>query len=290
MTPRANIRSASRNKEPKSSAVLKNLPGPALVVSSGSEGTFSHSDSSDAEATSKHSAKTIGDAHSFEVPSKGMEMHHSKAVVIEVTKDKRELTVESASEKAWERPARNNLEAHTQRMLCPPSRKANTTSSLPVAFEIFAGAAGLSWALMKEGFDATGVDHRGNKDKPKAPTIWLDLTTSSGQTEMLKLLGNKELKYVHFAPPCGTCSLSREIRRFNEDGTPSSIDPKPLRSKEFPDGIEGLAGKDLQRVTDANELYKFTVKAVKLLHKNKVAWTVESPTNSRMWDTGTSRN
>ena len=111
------------------------------------------------------------------------------------------------------------------------------------AYEVFCGAAGLTLNLSKAGFDATEVDHKKNKDKPKGRCVWIDLSTKRGQEDLKKLVLDESVAYVHFAPPCGTASRARDKRRKNPDGTPAAIDPKPLRSDEFPDGLPSLIGK-----------------------------------------------
>ena len=91
------------------------------------------------------------------------------------------------------------------------------------------------------------------------------------------------MKYVHFAPPCGTASRSREIRRKNQDGTPADLDPQPLRSDDHPDGLPGLEGVAKGKVEAANVLYKFVASAVLVLERMGIVWTIENPTNSLMW-------
>ena len=153
------------------------------------------------------------------------------------------------------------------------------------AFEVFCGAAGLTLNLTKSGFDAVGVDHKGNRDLPRGRCLWIDLSTKRGQADLRKLVLHDAVAYVHFAPPCGTASRARDRRRYNADGTPAKLDPKPLRSDEYPDGLPSLVGQDLERVNAANELYRFTAVLCADLSERGIAWTVENPTNSRMWDT-----
>ena len=57
--------------------------------------------------------------------------------------------------------------------------------------------------------------------------------------------------WVHLAPVCGTASRGRDIRRFAND-------PKPLRSNEKPEGLEGLSQRDQERVVLANTLFAFS--------------------------------
>jgi len=147
--------------------------------------------------------------------------------------------------------------------------------------EVFSGSARLTKALSDAGFDAVGIDYRRCKDKPVGKTLWMDLTEDAGANEfqaLVERLGSR-LVYVHFAPPCGTASRAREKRLRG------ALDPKPLRSEEYPDGLPDLEGDDLNRVLAANKLYKFTANAFAWLAKKGVACTIENPTNSLMWDT-----
>ena len=63
------------------------------------------------------------------------------------------------------------------------------------AYEIFCGAAGLTLNLTKAGFNATGVDHKSNKDKPKGRCLWIDLSTRRGQEQMRRLALDISLLY-----------------------------------------------------------------------------------------------
>lgn len=87
-----------------------------------------------------------------------------------------------------------------------------------------------------------------------------------------------KVQYVHFAPPCGTASAARNIRR-------RFIDPKPLRPAEFPEGLPELQGTDKTRVEMSNELYKFVARAIVKLEDMGISFSVENPTNSLMWST-----
>ena len=132
--------------------------------------------------------------------------------------------------------------------------------------------------LKKAGFAVLGIDYKGCKDKPLCKTIWLDLTTRQGQMEFWDQIRGGRVQYVHFAPPCGTASAARNIRR-------RFIDPKPLRSAEFPEGLPGLSGIDKIRVDLANELYSFVAKAIVKLEDMGISFSVENPSNSLMWQT-----
>jgi len=148
----------------------------------------------------------------------------------------------------------------------------------PGAIEVMCGVAHLTLELQKVGFQAVGIDHKGCKDKPVAKSLWIDLTTRRGQLEFWDIVRSRNIKYVHFAPPCGTASAARNIRR-------KGIDPKPLRSSEYPDGLPNLEGANQGRVNSANELYKFVARAAEKLEAMGVSWSIENPTNSLMWAT-----
>jgi len=171
----------------------------------------------------------------------------------------------------------------------PPKVPTAMTKRKVKAVEAFCGTAGLSLALTREGVQTIGVDFNGNKDKPKARCMWLDLAKPSGQKEFRKMMQDAELVYVSFAPPSGTSARARDRRLKNPDGSPATIDPKPLRSDDYPDGLPTLQGVDKAKVENANELYRFTVEMVVELSRLGVTWSVENPEKSRMWDTASFR-
>ena len=154
----------------------------------------------------------------------------------------------------------------------------------PGALEVFCGSGVLAAALEKAGLVSLGIDYEGNKDKPSCKFIKLDLRTAEGRAAFWVLLRDENVKYCHFAPPVGISSLAREIRRKGLKGK-QAIDPKPLRTKDFPDGKPDLLGSDKDRVDDANLLYAFVADAIVELTRMGIAWSVENPTNSRMWET-----
>ena len=84
---------------------------------------------------------------------------------------------------------------------------------------------------------------------------------------------------VHFAPPCGTCSQARGIPM--PDGSPG---PQPVRSQEFLMGLPGISELDQVKVDAANRLYLRMGLFTQWLHERGVAWVVENPTNSFLWE------
>ena len=85
--------------------------------------------------------------------------------------------------------------------------------------------------------------------------------------------------YIHFAPPCGTCSAARTIRLSRH-----RHGPRPLRSMTRPMGLDNLTPIQRQRVMLANRLYEWTVEMIFRLDP-KVIWSVENPSSSLMWMT-----
>jgi hypothetical protein len=171
--------------------------------------------------------------------------------VLEVDSDSDTVSVSNSSEVGKEKSEgsddciicseETNVEEKPSR-----KRKAPELEVKLKALEIFCGCARLTLSLTKEGFDATGVDFIGNKDKPEGKTVLLDASTSWGQRKIKdKALSSS---FVPMAPPCGTASKSRDKRvKFGPD-------PKPLRSDQWPDGFPWLKGTNRDRVHNANKL------------------------------------
>ncbi|CAE7267150.1 unnamed protein product [Symbiodinium sp. CCMP2592] len=135
----------------------------------------------------------------------------------------------------------------------------NSGKSIQPSFlEIFCGSAGLSAAVRKLGFQVLGVDHKPTAKHANAPFISLDLRDHEQQERLWVEL--RRVDAVWLAPPCGTSSSARSIPLGN-----SKHGPKPLRSKEFPDGLPTLADVDRDRVDSANLLYDFTAKVFRVL-------------------------
>ena len=84
---------------------------------------------------------------------------------------------------------------------------------------------------------------------------------------------------VHLAPPCGTCSKARGIPM--PDGTPG---PPPLRSPEFLLGVPDMLPGDRVKVEAANRLYERMGRFIEWLDSKGVAWVIENPTNSFLWE------
>ena len=79
------------------------------------------------------------------------------------------------------------------------------------ALEIFCGSGNLTVQLRLSGVDALGVDWKGNRHKPdRKCLVELDLTRDEDVKKLWEIVVNKNVKYVHFGPPCGTFSRARE--------------------------------------------------------------------------------
>eukprot|EP00973_Karenia_brevis_P074466 10347396-Karenia_brevis.AAC.1 len=116
--------------------------------------------------------------------------------------------------------------------------------------EVFCGSGRLANELGKVGFKVIGFDHVANKDIPLCKLVHVDLTTENGARILKTIIEEHRVVYVHFAPPCGTATRAREIRRS------TGVGPKPLRSMQYPEGFPDLTGTNRDRVQSANKLYK----------------------------------
>ena len=146
--------------------------------------------------------------------------------------------------------------------------------------EIFAGTARLSRAFTKRDFRVSSVDHT-TKRSTGLITI-LDLTKEEDLNFLLDFLKAElnVLVYIHLAPPCGTASAARGIP---VPGCPQEMQPAPLRTKEFPDGLPGLTGLNLLKVEKANALYRATSIIVQFCVLHGILVSIENPLNSLFW-------
>ena len=137
-----------------------------------------------------------------------------------------------------EKAASSEASKGPQKPLSPerPTRASEmTVRNRPKTLEICAGSGGLSHALWKRGFEATGVDWQGNRHAMRIPLLMKDLTDPTQQEEVLEEL--KATAYSHMAPPCGTASLARNQRVSKEDKAKGAPEPKPLRDANHPWGL-----------------------------------------------------
>lgn len=178
----------------------------------------------------------------------------------------------------WDAKASIKRSAKTS-MPPEPSTEPAKAPEKRLAFELMCGCGRLAAALQAAGFRAIGVDWKGNKDSPVCEYRVADLTTTVGQTQVRNLVQDPLTGCVTIAPPCGTASRAREIRRAH------GPDPKPLRSPEFPDGLPDLTPDQQKRVDAANILYAFTAEVFLYCCMHKIACVIENPSNSLFWTT-----
>ena len=115
-----------------------------------------------------------------------------------------------------------------------------------IGIELCCGSAGLTAELIEQGWEGIGVDYR-NRRTPKAPTLSIDLTTGAGLQQLLRILDDVCVVYVHFGLPCGTFSRAREIavpQRLLDAG---AFAPEPLRSEDHPEGLPGWSSRPALR-------------------------------------------
>ncbi len=165
-------------------------------------------------------------------------------------------------------------------------RKSKTTH-LPqagelIALEICCGHGSLTKALREAGFDALGIDFKGNRHKTCVPVLTADLTTERGREYVRSLFRTYKIAYVHMAPPCGTCSRAKKPipQHLIDQGAPN---PQPLRSDEHPEGLPGLGWVDQVKVNKANAIADFCAEISHLCISLQVGFSIENPTNSILW-------
>ena len=145
--------------------------------------------------------------------------------------------------------------------------------------EIFAGTSRLTASLRHLGFrDSFGIDHILSSHLA-APVLQLDLLKPECYQFVQQIIQEDACVYVHFAPPCGTASRARFIRRKGR------YNPPVLRTDQQPDGLPGLHPLHAAKVKAANKLYQLTVDLCRLCHTSAVLYTIENPARSFMWKT-----
>ena len=153
----------------------------------------------------------------------------------------------------------------------------------PVVIEMFAGSGRVTTALKAANVrSAFGVDHK--RLSHVAPIMVADLTSKTGQSLFMTWMEAPNLAGIFAAPPCGTCSLARNIKLRNSKGKLLS-GPVPLRSHAFPEGFPHLTHTNLKRVLAANKLYKFLAKVAVKAHERNLIIVIENPRSSLYWIT-----
>ena len=150
----------------------------------------------------------------------------------------------------------------------------------PIFLEVCAGSAILSFfveTISKGGTQVVPIDNDANRHKPKVPVLKLDLLQSSQVQIIISLIKSGNVGAAHLAPPCGTCSRAREIP------LPGGKGPRPLRSDDFPLGLDGLTEAENNRVQCASLVYEAVFDIVDELILILAAIGLENPDRSIFW-------
>ena len=135
--------------------------------------------------------------------------------------------------------------------------------------EVFAGTAVLCSIAKQYGLVSSLAIDKVKKKGSRSTIFQLDLTCEKDQTLLEQWMQSPLLLWVHLAPVCGTASRAR--------------DPKPLRSDDAPEGLDGLDERDKQRVDLANSLFAFACRIFWIAASKGVLVTMENPSNSFFW-------
>ena len=147
--------------------------------------------------------------------------------------------------------------------------------------EICAGSARLTKAARDQGFKGLAFDHSDARSCG-IEICNVDLTDPQQLKDLLEFITVEAPRIVAIwiAPSCGTASRARERPLpGNADG------PKPLRSTDQPDHIDGLEGVDKLKVEKANQLYDAVKTIIFHAHSLDICVGVENPANSHFWRT-----
>ena len=145
--------------------------------------------------------------------------------------------------------------------------------------ELFAGTGGVTASFKRRGFSNSIAVDKIKAAGALTSIVPLDLTKHEDQQAVIRWLEHPALRGVFLAPPCGTASVARQIDIVGENP------PKPLRNLEHPDGIPGLTGVNLARVSAANILYAFCAEILEICVKLGKLFMLENPKNSLFWVT-----
>ena len=148
-----------------------------------------------------------------------------------------------------------------------------------IILEIFAGTGCVTACFKSQGFSNSVAVDKVKSAGALTNIIPLDLTKEEDQQAVFHWIRHPAVRGVFVAPPCGTASAARNIDLPGEDPPR----PKPLRSLEQPDGISGLKGVDLVRVSAANVLYSFSAEVLELCCSLGKLFMLENPRNSLFW-------
>ncbi|CAE8640523.1 unnamed protein product [Polarella glacialis] len=169
--------------------------------------------------------------------------------------------------KEFRRPVLGDVHASLHRLGMQPGSEA----------VLGAGSAGLTAQLRRVGFVATAFDHSRNRHCARVPVVSLDLTLPRAQDLIFDLVKSGRVVYIHVAPPCGTATKARER-------PVPAAQQRPLRSALHPGGLPSLAGLDKAKVDSANCLYEFCAELCRRCLLLDIAFSVENPASSYLWE------
>ena len=149
--------------------------------------------------------------------------------------------------------------------------------------DLFCGTAGVAAAFQTLGGEALGLDHLIDKRRVKGPVAKVDLLTKEGQQTVEQWMTEGKVDCVMLAPPCGTSSRAREIPIPRRMRLRSGMQPQPLRSDHFPNGLPWLKGVAKLKVQSANSLYRFARRVIELCISLQIPFICENPKRSLMW-------
>ena len=166
--------------------------------------------------------------------------------------------------------------------LCKPPDDVNFSSAGKPArllvIEACCGCARLSSTLKKDGFDVLPLDYEGNRHRPLATVVSLDLRKPASWEFLQTCVLTNRVFHFHGAPPCGTASRARDRPMSSAEWGP----PR-LRSERYPQGFPWLSGTWRDKVESANLIYLQMARFCEWLSSLNISWSVENPERSYMW-------
>ena len=141
------------------------------------------------------------------------------------------------------------------------------------SFELCAGSS----VAQKYGYRVMPVDRKRNRRTPKCRVIELELSSDHAWEVLRYIIQTCDIASVHFA--LWYLQQARGIPLPN--GDPG---PQLLRRTAFPLGVPEMSNADRIKVNAANELYMRMGKFWEWLIERGVAWVVEDPTSSFLWE------
>ena len=151
--------------------------------------------------------------------------------------------------------------------------------------ELFAGTARLTQCFGRHGFKAMAFDNTSKRSEGQS-ILEFDLSNRDGIDSLLSFIESNaaRIALIHLAPPCGTASRAR-TKKLKWLKVHNLKEPKPLRDDKFPNGFPWLKGSDKKRTEIANILYENCVYVIHAAIRLDIAFTLENPCNSLMWQT-----